>query len=703
MPAPVIVSSQSDLQLSPEDGTSKFSSEYLLRISGLPSGGFVASWGDFLPSPTDSAPNYPYGRDADGQMSIMVRAFGSDGKAIARAFPAATDFSGGSDAVDIVALTGGKVLAAWSAATNTASRIGARIVDPLTGLPVGTEIVVARGGGTSNFTELKLIQAVALPNGAAGVLYIDGGADPNTLRLAVVESDGTLGTNRTLAADGLPSTAGSDDVAVALQGPNSGILAVVTQQFPAAPKVEYFKLDGSAAGLPPLSLGTMGSTATMTARPDGGLAIALMSGTTTFTIIRTDAAGARVGSDLSVGFNAAQVGSPDLLALPDGGLLLAVSAGTAFNTVDILGQRIKADGTLDGAAVRLDAAPSGPQTAPSLALTGNGTAVVAFVDERSTLDSGIRAARLDLGLGSTAPTDTTAPKLKSSAPAAAAKAVKVDANLSLTFDEPVQLGTGLVQLKTVAGQVLETFEPSSARLSLQADTLTIDPTAQLPVLTDVVLELGAGAVRDAAGNALAGTTAIPFRTATVDGLYHFFVVAFAAAPGATYMAQLAEAYNFFSAQPPQPDKMPVLQQIVEIFTTKPQFTSVYPTTMSNRELATVLVNNIVKTSATEAARSEAINDIETVLDPSIGWSRGKMLYTVFGNLASKPLTDPVWGGTAQQFQNQLAVARYFTEQMGVETETLATLRGVIGSVTPDTDVSTIDKIVQIIGTLPPGG
>ena len=33
----------------------------------------------------------------------------------------------------------------------------------------------------------------------------------------------------------------------------------------------------------------------------------------------------------------------------------------------------------------------------------------------------------------------------------------------------------------------------------------------------------------------------------------------------------------------------------------------------------------------------------------------------------------------------------------------ATLRGVIGSVTPETDVSTADKIVQIIGTVPPGG
>ena len=125
--------------------------------------------------------------------------------------------------------------------------------------------------------------------------------------------------------------------------------------------------------------------------------------------------------------------------------------------------------------------------------------------------------------------------------------------------------------------------------------------------------------------------------------------------------------------------------------------------MSNRELATLLVNNIVKTSASETARNEAIGDIEAVLSPAIGWSRGKMLYTVFGNLANKTLVDTTWGGTAQQFQKQLTVARYFTEQMGVETEHLATLRGVIANVTPDTDVSTVDKIVQIIGTVPTGG
>jgi hypothetical protein len=194
-----------------------------------------------------------------------------------------------------------------------------------------------------------------------------------------------------------------------------------------------------------------------------------------------------------------------------------------------------------------------------------------------------------------------------------------------------------------------------------------------------------------AGNSLAGSGSVQFRTATQDGLYHFFVVAFAAAPGATYMGQLAEAVNF---------GLP-LQQIVEIFTTKKQFTDVYPATMTNRELATQLINNVVKSSASSATKQAGINDIEAALN--IGWSRGKMLYTVFGNLASLPLTDSTWGSTAKQFQNQLAVARYFTEEMGVASENMSTLRGVIANVTPDTDVSTTTKVVQIIGTIPPGG
>jgi hypothetical protein len=276
-------------------------------------------------------------------------------------------------------------------------------------------------------------------------------------------------------------------------------------------------------------------------------------------------------------------------------------------------------------------------------------------------------------------------------PADGAHAVSTRSNLNFNFSERIELGSGSILLKDANGRVVEEFAAQSPRASVYGDTLVLDPSADLGVFSRYTVEFASNAVKDLAGNPLAGTGSVQFRTATQDGLYHFFVVAFAAAPGATYMGQLAEAVNYGLS----------LSQIVEIFTTKTQFTSVYPTTISNRDLATQLVNNIVKNSASAATKQSAIDDIDAAL--GIGWSRGKMLYTVFGNLASKPLTDATWGSTAKQFQNQLAVARYFTEEMGVQTETLSTLRGVIGNVTPDTDVSTVEKIVQIIGTIPPGG
>jgi hypothetical protein len=117
-------------------------------------------------------------------------------------------------------------------------------------------------------------------------------------------------------------------------------------------------------------------------------------------------------------------------------------------------------------------------------------------------------------------------------------------------------------------------------------------------------------------------------------------------------------------------------------------------------LAERLISQIVKNSATDAVKQAATQQVEEALGV---WSRGKTIFTIFGNLANKPLTDAEWGGTSKQFQNQVVVARYFTEELGVDTTDLAKLRGVLQSITPDTDVSTVDKIVEIIGSAPPGG
>ena len=168
-------------------------------------------------------------------------------------------------------------------------------------------------------------------------------------------------------------------------------------------------------------------------------------------------------------------------------------------------------------------------------------------------------------------------------------------------------------------------------------------------------------------------------------LYQFFITAFNAAPGVTYMDQLAEAYNYGLS----------VKEIVDIFTTKSQFTSVYAPTLSNQDLATQLVNNIIKTSATADAKTSAINDIKEALD--IGWTVGRVIFQVFGNLAKMPLTDPSYGNTTKQFNNQIAVAKYYTDTLNQSTTDLDTLRDVVQSVTSLTDVSTDAAIAQLIG------
>ena len=170
-----------------------------------------------------------------------------------------------------------------------------------------------------------------------------------------------------------------------------------------------------------------------------------------------------------------------------------------------------------------------------------------------------------------------------------------------------------------------------------------------------------------------------------ESLWHFCIVAFSAAPGVEYMNQMADAYRGGYS----------VQTIVDIFTSKSQFTDVYPTSLSHRNMATALVNNVVKSSASTAVKQGAINDIVGALD--IGWTVGKMIYTVFGNLASKPLNDSTWGNTAHQFQNEIAVAKYYTNVMDQSTADLSTLRQVLAPVDQNTDVSTSEHIATLIG------
>jgi len=173
--------------------------------------------------------------------------------------------------------------------------------------------------------------------------------------------------------------------------------------------------------------------------------------------------------------------------------------------------------------------------------------------------------------------------------------------------------------------------------------------------------------------------------ATKTELYRFFVIAFDAAPGVTYMSQLAEASEYGMS----------VQEIVEVFTTKPQFTAVYPNFLTTEQFAAKLVANVVGDSASTEAKAEAEADVAAALNA--GWSRGEVIYTIFNNLAAKSFDDPVWGATAEQMANQVKVAQYYTEEMLGNTTDLGVLQSVIAGVNQDTDVSTSEAIEAAIG------
>ena len=160
-----------------------------------------------------------------------------------------------------------------------------------------------------------------------------------------------------------------------------------------------------------------------------------------------------------------------------------------------------------------------------------------------------------------------------------------------------------------------------------------------------------------------------------DDLYQFFAVAFGAAPGVTYMGQLLDAANAGMS----------IKDIVNVFTTKDQFTSVYPLTLTNAEFATRLSTNVIGLSATDQAKQNAVNDIVQAL-ASPDWTRGDVIFAVFTNLANKSPIDTEWGSTSKKMKNQVVFARYYTEVMKGDATTVDTLQRVIRSVTENTDV-----------------
>lgn len=101
--------------------------------------------------------------------------------------------------------------------------------------------------------------------------------------------------------------------------------------------------------------------------------------------------------------------------------------------------------------------------------------------------------------------DIVAPLLLSTIPADNSSSVNLNQNLSMTFNEPIQFGTGTISLYDISNNLIESFDVSSStQLSIIGGTLTIDPTNDFTLNFNYYVNLTSGSIEDVSGNDYVG-------------------------------------------------------------------------------------------------------------------------------------------------------------------------------------------------------
>ncbi|PAW75205.1 MAG: hypothetical protein B9S38_02265 [Verrucomicrobiia bacterium Tous-C4TDCM] len=101
--------------------------------------------------------------------------------------------------------------------------------------------------------------------------------------------------------------------------------------------------------------------------------------------------------------------------------------------------------------------------------------------------------------------DITAPTISSLSPPDNATGVAVGANLALTFNEPIVLGSGNITIRNLSNST-QTIIPvtDGTKVSLSGSVLSVNPSANLAGNSNLAIRIDAGVVKDSANNPFAG-------------------------------------------------------------------------------------------------------------------------------------------------------------------------------------------------------
>ncbi len=110
--------------------------------------------------------------------------------------------------------------------------------------------------------------------------------------------------------------------------------------------------------------------------------------------------------------------------------------------------------------------------------------------------------------------DVTDPTISSLSPVEGASGVSVGADLEVTFDEEIVIGTGNITIKDLDSPAQTVMIPvGDGQISVSGAVLTINPGSNLAASTNYAIQIDATAIDDLSGNSFAGIT--------VDTIWNF--------------------------------------------------------------------------------------------------------------------------------------------------------------------------------------
>jgi len=107
------------------------------------------------------------------------------------------------------------------------------------------------------------------------------------------------------------------------------------------------------------------------------------------------------------------------------------------------------------------------------------------------------------------------PSITSFSPTDGATDVVLDTNIVLTFNQPIYAGVGSIFLRNSSGigtEIEAIGIGSTTQITISNQTLTINPTSTLPIITDVYVVLPQGVITNAVGGNIASVSTYNFTT-----------------------------------------------------------------------------------------------------------------------------------------------------------------------------------------------